>query len=356
MDAKSVPMTSGAPESIEEAISEIRAYCEKCIAFCTATHEIKDFYSIEADLKKHLFYFGCLFLKLYLLLAQQRLNYTKWLESGLYYLKSKPSGRTIKTFFGEVRYWRNYLVRKGEHGGGFFPLDIALGLTRDGFSPLVIKLVGKLATRMSFGSSVLLFKCFCSWAPSSEAIEHLVIGLGRQASAYMEVAHCSEGDGEVLIIECDGKATPTATEEELSKRRKKRKCKKKGCNCQRHRGQAKRKGRKRPRRKKGDKSKNGRSTTIVVMYTLKRGPDGLLHGPINKKVWASYAPRKVMFAWARRQATRRGFAPGTDKRIHIAVDGEKCLKNGLSELFPEATFTLDIRHVEEKIWKITKAV
>ena len=355
MDAKPATITSGAHESVEKAIGEIRAHCDQCITFCTGTHELKDFYSIEADLKKHVFYFGCLFLKLYLLVAQQRLNYTKWLESGLYYLKSKPSGRTIKTFFGEVRYWRNYLVRKGEHGGGFFPLDIALGLTRDGFSPLVIKLVTKLATRMSFGSSVLLFKCFCSWTPSSEAIEHLVIGLGRQASAYMEVAHCVEDDGEVLIIECDGKATPTATEEELSKRRKKRKCKKKGCNCQRHRGQAKRKGRKRPRRKKGDKSKNGRSTTIIVMYTLKRGPDGLLHGPINKKVWASYAPRKVMFAWARRQATRRGFPPDTDKRIHIAVDGERCLKDGLAELFPEATFTLDIRHVEEKIWKIGRA-
>jgi hypothetical protein len=62
-----------------------------------------------------------------------------------------------------------------------------------------------------------------------------------------------------------------------------------------------------------------------------------------------------MLAWARRQATRRGFPLGTDKRIHIAVDGEKCLKDGLSELFPDATFTLDIRHVEEKIWKIGRA-
>ena len=355
MDAKPATITSTAPESVEEAIVEIRTYVDKCIAYCTATYELKDFYSIEVDLKKHVFNLGCLFLKLYLLAAQQSLNYPKWLESGLYYLKSKPIGRTIKTFFGEVRYRRNYLVRKGKHGGGFFPLDIALGLTRDGFSPLVIKMVTKLATRMSFASSVLLFKCFCNWTASSEAIEHLVIGLGRQASAYMEVAHCVEGDGEVLIIECDGKATPTATEEELSKRRKKRRYKKKGCNCQRHRGKAKRKCCKSHRRKKGDKSKNGRSTTIVVMYTLKRGCDGLLHGPINKKVWASYAPRKVMLAWARRQATRRGFPLGTDKRIHIAVDGEKCLKDGLSELFPEATFTLDIRHVEEKIWKIGRA-
>ena len=98
MDAKPATITSGAPESVEEAIGEIRAYCDECIAFCTGTHELKDFYSIEVDLKKHVFYFGCLFLKLYLLVAQQRLNYTKWLESGLYYLKSNLVDEQLKLF------------------------------------------------------------------------------------------------------------------------------------------------------------------------------------------------------------------------------------------------------------------
>ena len=91
------------------------------------------------------------------------------------------------------------------------------------------------------------------------------------------------------------------------------------------------------------------------MYTLRIGSDGLLHGPINKKVWASYAPRKVMIAWAERQASKRGFIPGTNKRIHIAIDGEKCLKDRLTKLFPEASFALDIRHLEEKLWKTGRA-
>jgi len=30
---------------------------------------------------------------------------------------------------------------------------------------------------------------------------------------------------------------------------------------------------------------NGRSATVVVMYTLRRGEEGKLDGPINKKVW-----------------------------------------------------------------------
>ena len=242
-------------------------------------------------------------------------------------------------------------------GGGFYPLDAQVGLTKDGFSPLVISLATKLATRMSFSASVLVFRCFYGWSPSSEAIQHLVLGMGRDTIAYMEHLGAPQGDGDVLVIEVDGKATPTATEAELKKRRGKRPKTSPACGCARHRGQAKRACRgKKKRRKPGDKSKNGRSITLVVMYTLKQGDDGRLHGPLNKRVWGSYAPRKVMLAWAREQATRRGFPPETEKRVHIVVDGEVCLYDGLSTFFPQATFALDIRHVEERLWKVGRTL
>src|SRR5262249_62355186 len=86
----------------------------------------------------------------------------------------------------EVRYWRHYLVRKG--GGGFYPVDARIGLTGDGFSPLVMSLVTRLATRVSFAASVRLFRCFYGWAPSSEAVQHLIIGMGKDSGAYMEHA------------------------------------------------------------------------------------------------------------------------------------------------------------------------
>jgi hypothetical protein len=38
----------------------------------------------------------------------------------------------------------------------------------------------------------------------------------------MEQLEAPEGEGDVLVIEVDGKATPTATEDELKKRRGKR--------------------------------------------------------------------------------------------------------------------------------------
>lgn len=342
------------PVSVEEIKKKIHNQVEETINFCEQEHEGVGFYKIEKEIIKKVAKLGCLFLQLFLMACHERLNYEQWLSKGLYYAKKTPICRVLKTAYGEITYWRTYLAKKkGE--GGFYPMDSMLGLTSDSFTPLIISLTTKLATRVSFKASVLFFECFYGWTPSTESVENLVLGLGRHASTYMEMVEPAKEEGEILIIECDGKAPPMATEEELKKRRGKRR-KRCGCGCkygcQRHRGKAKRQFRDRKRRKKGDKSKNGKSSTLVVMYTLKQGTDGRLHGPCNKKVWGSFAPRKIMFAWIRRQATKRGFPPDTKKRIHIAVDGEPCLHDRLAELFPNASFALDIRHLEEKLWDV----
>jgi hypothetical protein len=328
---------------------KIREHVEANIDFCTHEHETENFFTLEKKLRVRIFQLGCLFLQLLLIRFQEKFDYATMLHSGVYYLGENVP-RTVKTIYGEVRYWRNYVTRKDHKGRGFYPLDRRLGLTQDGFSPFVMSLATKLATRVSFSVSVLLFKCFYGWSPSSEAIQALVLGMGRDADTYMELTDAPEDDGEILVIEVDGKATPTAKEDELKKRRGPRKAQR--CCCQRHRNRKKRQCNCTTQREEGDTSKNGRSITLVVMYTLKKGHDGKLHGPVNKKVWGSYAPRKAMLAWARRQATKRGFPPDTEKRVHCVIDGEKCLYDGLSALFPKATFALDIRHVEEKIWKL----
>ena len=161
----------------------------------------------------------------------------------------------------------------------------------------------RLATRMSYSASRLICKAVLGWSPSTEGIEHLVLGLGRQAAPFMQQMGAPPNDGEVLVIEVDGKCPPTATEQELSKRWGKRQhAKGCSCGCQRHRGKAKRKARgSKKRRKKGDKSKNGKEVMVVVMYTLRRDPDGKLHGPINKKIWATFGGRKAAALWRGRR-------------------------------------------------------
>src|SRR5581483_928983 len=220
------------------------------------------------------------------------------------------------------------------------------------FSPGVMAYVTGLATRLSFAAATRVCRASLGWSPSAEAVRRLVLGLGRRSGAYFRAVPLAEPDGDVLVSEVDGKCTPTATAGELRRRRGKRRpgsgC---GCGCQRHRGRCRRRRRgSRRRRAKGDHSKNGREVVVVVAYTLRRGADGLLHGPINKKVWASYAGRVAAAQWARAEATRRGFPPGTPKVVQLVMDGAKGLRQNLAPLFPGAVVTLDIRHVEEKLW------
>ncbi len=258
--------------------------------------------------------------------------------------------RLVGTMFGKVRYWRTYVYR-GRGEGGYYPLDIELGLPLDGFSMLVRSYAVRLATKVSYAQCVTVLSTFLQWSPCQKTIEEMALGLGKHTGEWFESAPAPENDGEVLIIQIDSKATPTATESELEKRRGKR-AKNLQPVSQRHRGKAARKRRgSKKRKKKGDKSKNGKMSTIVVMYTLKRSKEGLLEGPLNKKVYASYAPKRHAVAIARREADKRGFTDGSEKLIQIVTDGDNDLDRYIEDIFPQAIHTIDIFHVTEYLWK-----
>jgi hypothetical protein len=153
----------------------------------------------------------------------------------------------------------------------------------------------------------------------------------------------------VLVIMIDSKGAPTATDSELSRRRGKRRRRRLPASP-RHRGRhRRRRWGKKPRRKKGDKSKHAKMATMVVMYTLRRNGNKLL-GPINRRLYASFAPKRHAFAIARREANKRGFAPGSNKLIQIVTDGDLDFDAYVTEYFPEAMHTMDVMHVIEKLW------
>jgi hypothetical protein len=332
---------------------QIHQRLDEIIAYCLSEPGPTSFLVFETALLGLLRSLGGLLIQLFLQTSHQRLDTTTWTRDRGYRVADPSAARTLKTSCGSVAYVRAFLVPRRGGGPGVHPLDVALGLTRDAYSPLVIGWFCRLATRVSFHLASRLGGMFLGAAPPVSAIEEWVLGLARPAYLYMSEGPLPEGDGDVLVIEIDGKAAPTATEEELRRRRRPRSCSKRGCRCQRHRGRAKRqrRGRKK-RRTKGDKSKNGRSATLVVMYTLKRGEDGRLHGPVNKKVFGTFGTRESALDWARAQATRRGFPPEAKKTVQIVIDGEICLEQRLRRLFPEAILTLDVRHAQEKLWGV----
>jgi hypothetical protein len=340
------------PVTTAALVAEARHRFDKLLDFCQRNDHT--FWKFEQCLLALLAVLGRVLVRLFLTARHERLDLQPYLRGGAYRLGDRAAERTLKTAWGTVCYRRAHLIKKRRKGYGFHPLDGLLGLTRDRLSPWVMQLVGRLATRMSFAATRLVCRALLRWSPATETIEQVVLGLGREAAPFMQQLAAPADDGEVLVIEEDGKCPPTATEAELAKRRGQRHhqedC---SCGCQRHRGKRQRQARgSKKRRKKGDKRKNGKEVIVLVMYTLKRGADGKLHGPINKKVWASFAGRKAAALWARAEATKRGFGPDTTKTVQIVLDGAKSLKDYLEPLFPNALFTLDVCHVVEKLWSV----
>jgi hypothetical protein len=154
----------------------------------------------------------------------------------------------------------------------------------------------------------------------------------------------------VLIIEVDGKGAPTAKASELAKRRGTRRRARAALSA-RHRGRAKRaRNPKGPRRKKGDKSKNAKVATMVVMHTLKRRGTRRLDGPINKRHYVTFASKRRAFEVARREAIKRGFGPDSGRLVQLVTDGDDDLARLGSEYLPHAQHTIDAYHVFEKVW------
>ena len=310
----------------------------------------------ERELVVRVFRLARLLIALFLCLWQERTPVRTTEYRGKEAYRRQPAkSRLLGTYFGKVRYWRTYLFQSNGRPGGFYPVDLALGLTADGFGIGVLGRAVQLATKMSYAAAAVVFKGFVGWSPSTTAIEEATLGFGRYTSEWVETRPAPEDDGEVLIIQIDSKATPTVRDEELAKRRGPRR-ENPYPDSPRHRGRDKRKRRgSKPRKKKGDKSKNGRMTTIVVMYTLRHGVsqegDPILKGPNNRWVYGSYAPKRHAFAIARREAAKRGFKPGSGKQIQIITDGDEDLERYAAEFFPEARHSLDVMHVVEYLWK-----
>ena len=347
------PLLDVGQQDIDAHKDKARRLFETVLTYCE--HSDQSFAKFEVKLFPLMAVLGRLLIHLFLLARHHRLDLEPHLKDGKHRLGKTDAPRTLKTAYGIVTYVRTHLIGKRK-GPGFHPLDVELGLTRDRLSPWMMQWVARLATRMSFAAAQLVCKAVLNWSPATETIEQVVLGMGREAAPFLQQLEAPANDGEVLVIEIDGKCPPTATEAELAKRRGKRQPKHaRGCpcGCQRHRGKAKRQARgSKKRRKKGDKRKNGKEVVVVVMYTLKKNEDGKLHGPLNKKLYATFGGRKAAAMWARAEATKRGFGPETTKTVQIVLDGAKGLKHSLEPPFPQAIFTLDVCHVVEKLWAL----
>ena len=201
------PVTlAGVRQNAKTAFDDVVRFCETCDT---------PFWVFEKELLVRIAVLGCCLIRLFLTARYERLDLQSFLKDGKYRPGDNYAERTLKTFYGKVTYDRHYLMSRGG-GSGFFPLDVELGLTRDRLSPWVMQWVARLATRMSFKASQKVCKAVLNWAPATETIEQVVLGMGRDAAPFMKQLKAPSEDGEVLVIEVDGKCPPTATAAELA--------------------------------------------------------------------------------------------------------------------------------------------
>jgi len=249
----------------------------------------------------------------------------------------------IGTRFGKVAFTR-LVGRRADYRRAAvdLPVDRELGLC-SGFSLGVVLAVGRLCAQMAFASARGTFLETYEWTPSSRATLRMVDAVGAEGRAYLEQAPPPEDDGEVLVVQVDGKGAPMISSVECERRRQPHRAPHR---LGRHARRLRRRARPRRRRTKGKKSKNAKVAVVGVLYTLKRTPEGM-EGPVGKRLYATFESHEALFIWLRHEADKRGY--GRKESVFLA-DGADTIWRLQQQYFPEAEPCLDWYHVVEKLW------
>lgn len=258
------------------------------------------------------------------------------------------SREVIRTRLGVVPQVRGtYSRARGQGPALLSPDDRVLGLAPGRMSLGVHLLVAHLAARMPFEEGHEVMGLLGGYAPATRSALGIVDQLGPLAHEYLDQRPPPEGDGEILVIQVDGKGAPMLRVEEHAKRCRPHVKRAPGTAERGVRRQRRRENPK-PRRAKGDKSRNKRMATVAVVYTLRKMPDGTLEGPVNKQILATFKGMDELFRQVHRVASQRGY--GT-KPCYFLADGAHALWTKQQAYFPQATPCLDWYHLSEYLWE-----
>jgi hypothetical protein len=300
---------------------------------------------VERELWTATLALGRALIALFLVRRATALRPASYEVDGVGYLLDTKNRRqgAIGTKFGKVPFSRPVGKPVLAIGRADLPVDRELGLC-SGFTLGTVTAITRLCAMMAFATARGTFREFHEWTPSPRAALRMVDAAGSQARAFLDAADVPDDDGEILVIQADGRGAPmiTATEHD---RRARPHSRRKGTG--RHRRRDRRRLHPRPRRKKGDKSKNAKVAFVGVIYTLRKTRDGV-EGPINKQLIATFKSHDALFRWLREHADRRGYGR---KRTIFLGDGSEHIWRCQEQYFDKAEVCIDWYHVVEKLWE-----
>lgn len=341
-------------KSIKQQRAAVQRAFEQALALAEGRNR-RTFQELEQGLWSALLELGRALVLLFLARAVQRPRASTYKRGLLRFVMTGEARTTeLGTLFGKVSFTRPVARPMGAARGRCdLPIDRELGLC-SGFSLGVVMATTRLCAQMAFASARRTFEQFCEWAPSPRAVLRMVDAVGDRARAFLEQAPAPEDDGEVLVLQVDAKGAPTISSRERARRARRRRVKN-GKNRRHHR-RRRRHDHPHVRRKPGEKSKNANMAVVGVIYTLRRDEDGLLDGPVNKRVYATFNGHKALFEWLHQEAVKRGYGTNKFERVHFLADGAKAIWKLQKKYFPDAEVGLDWYHVAEKLWAAAKCI
>lgn len=327
--------------SIEEARFEVESSFRR--AMRVVEGDPGTFWSFEKALWTAMLEVGRAMVTLFLARQSARPREAVYRHDRVAYEVGEERTTELGTRFGKVRFTR-LVGRRADwrRGAVDLPVDRELGLC-SGFSLGVVLAVGRLCAQMAFASARGTFRETYEWTPSSRATLRMVDAVGAEGRAFLEQARPPDDDGEVLVIQVDGKGAPMISTAECERRQQPHVA---PHMPGRHARRLRRRAHPRKRRTKGKKSKNAKVAVVGVIYTLKRTPEGL-EGPIGKRLYATFESHEALFIWLRHEADKRGYG---SKESAFLADGADTIWRLQQQYFPDAQPCLDWYHVVEKLW------
>ena len=120
MKVQSNPSTSVCPVTRASIRAEARAAFDEAVRVCDSSDAT--FALFETQLFVLMATLGRCLIRLFLTARHERLEFKPFLQDGTYRCGDGYAERTLKTFYGDVLYGRQYLMPQ-EGGSGIFPLD-----------------------------------------------------------------------------------------------------------------------------------------------------------------------------------------------------------------------------------------
>lgn len=269
------------------------------------------------------------------------------------YLFRGWASNDVRTRFGVLWLKRpEYELMSGSGPARLAPEDRRMGLAAGRMSLGVHLLTAWLVAQTTFDDAVSVLGKLSGYAPSKRSSLGIADQLGPIAAQFLDDLPAPDDDGEVLVISYDDKAAPMLRASTHGKRCKPHKKRPAGM-ARRKVRRLRRKENSRPRRKKGDKTKNGRSAKLAVVYTLRRMPDGSFEGPVNRRILGTFGSRATLVEMVKKEAALRGYPK---KRTIFLADGATTLWDIWRTHFDQAIPCLDWFHLCEYLWSAGNAI